>query len=49
MLNMTQTDEVQWNFWPQNQVSRSFLKAISFGSLLEDIVNLEIPFSRGSI
>lgn len=49
MLNVTQTDEAQWNFWPQNQVASAFLKAISFGSLLEDTVNLEIPFSRGII
>lgn len=49
MLNVTQTDEAQWNFWPQIQVSSTFLKAVSFGSLPEDTVNLEIPFSRGII
>lgn len=49
MLNMTQTDEAQWNFCPQNQVSSSLLKAISFGSLFKDTVNLEISFSRGII
>lgn len=32
MLNMTQTDEAQWNFSLQNQVSSTLLKAISFGS-----------------
>lgn len=49
MLNMTQTDEAQWNFCLQNQVSITFLGAISFGSLFEDTVNLKIPFSRGII
>lgn len=39
MLNMTQADKAQWNFCLQNQVSSTFLKAISFGSLSEDTVN----------
>lgn len=49
MLNVTQTDEAQWNFCPHNQVSSTLLKAMSFGSLFEDTVNLERTFSRGII